>query len=130
MTHQPEHLGVTVLLAGALLGCAAPAPQPNASVAGARQCIPASQVSGRYVDPPNAILIEAGRVNYRSELRAGCPEAARLGGVGSIVFETSTGGQICRGDRVRIFDPRDANPARVSSASVCVLGPFVPIPRS
>lgn len=71
-----------------------------------------------------------GRTDIRNVVATPCLSLQRLGPSAAIVFDNSTGGQICNGDRVRLFDSRDTGPNRLAGAQICVLGPFIPVPGS
>ena len=119
--------GLPILSLVLLAGCAA---QPETRLAsGARQCVSAAAISGRYAAPPDAIIFDMlGPTDFRNTVAGPCPSLQRLGPSAAIVFDNSTGGQICSGDRVRLFDSRDAGPNRLAGAQICILGPFVPAP--
>lgn len=115
--------------AAVLAGCAVRPDGATVSPAGPRRCLSASAVSGRYVAAPDSIMFEVGgKLRYRNVLARPCPGLARLGGSAGILFESSTGGEICSGDPVRFFDSRDTGPNRLLGP-VCRLGAFVPSPR-
>jgi hypothetical protein len=115
----------------ALVDCRVPSEPAQAGLGvGPAHCLSAGSISGRHADGPNAILFEtAGGVNYLNALAGECRSLNRLGASAAFVFESGTGGQLCQGDRVRIVDSRDANPARFQMAEICVLGGFIPVPR-
>lgn len=123
-----------ILLSTILVGCTSEPPkQPaaDAAVAGAQSCILLNQVAGRRVMPPNSIMfVVAGPVNYRNDLMDDCPGIARLGSGAAIEFDNPTGRRICRGDRVRVFDPTEARVGGIRSVPVCRLGNFVPVPHN
>ena len=109
---------------------AAPPPQQAAAVPGARSCLSLDQVSGRYTAPPNSVIFETvGPVIYRNDLASRCPGIERLGASAAIAFDTGPGGQVCRGDRIRIFDPIESRATGIASNPACVLGDFIPIAR-
>lgn len=119
--------GLLILSLVVLTGCAAQPPARLAS--GTQQCLSAAAISGRYAVPPNSIMFDMiGRTNFRNDLATACPSLQRLGQSAAIVFDSSSGGQICSGDRVRLFDSRDMGPNRLAGAQICVLGPFIPVP--
>jgi hypothetical protein len=123
---------VVILLMGALAGCTAQASTQHAAAVppGAQSCISLDRISGRHVQPPNSIVFEAvGPVNYRNDLIGDCPGLARLGTAAAIEYENPTGKQLCRNDRIRVFDPVEARVGGIRSSPVCRLGSFVPIPR-
>ena len=113
-----------------LAGCAAQAPtgQAAAAPATAKDCLVISQISGRRAEPPNSVTFEmVGPVNYRNDLVGECPGLARLGSQAVIEFANPFGGQICRNDHIRVFDPIEARATGARSAPLCRLGPFVPL---
>jgi hypothetical protein len=71
----------------------------------------------------------AGPLNYRNALAQECRGLERLGSSAEFVFENPQGGQLCRGDRVRVLDSRDTSPIRIQAATLCILGDFVAVPR-
>ena len=123
-----------VLLTATLIGCTAAPPPPGqqamAMPPGAQNCIPLSQIAGRRVEPPNSVMFEvAGPVNYRNDLIGECPGLARLGSTAAIEFVNPTGSQICRDDRIRVFDPVEAKATGIRGEPVCRLGAFIPVPH-
>lgn len=122
-------IGLFILSLVMLTGCAA---QPDSRLAsGARQCVSSAAISGRYPVPPNSITFEmTGPTDYRNTLPTQCRSLERLGQSAAMIFENSTPGQICSGDRVRLFDARGTGPIGLRGAEVCVLGPFIAVPRS
>jgi len=122
-------IGALVAALAMLTGCAVQ-PQGSLSSQAGTRCVSAAAISGRYVLPPDSIMFEMnGPVSYRNVLARPCPGLERLGQSAAIVFESSAGGQICAGDRVRLFDSRDRGPGRLATAPACQLGIFVPVPR-
>lgn len=119
-----------ILWGAALTGCAVQPSGRSTSVGIAQRCLSAAAVSGRYVLAPDSIMFEmAGPKNYRNILARPCPGLVRLGPSAGIVFENSSDGQICAGDRVRLFDARGSGPSRMAGAPVCELGQFIPSVR-
>jgi hypothetical protein len=122
-------MAVLIPAIAVLTGCAV-RPAVSAAPSGGERCMSAAAVSGRYVLPPDSIIFETlGPVNYRNILARPCVGLARLGRSAAIVFENSTGGRICAGDRVRLFDARDTGSRRLAEAPVCELGQFMPSAR-
>jgi len=116
-----------------LPAAAACSPQPTASPrlvnAGASvNCIDLKQVVGRRVLPPSAVLFEMpGRIAYRNEFQGSCPGAARADP--SAIIETeSQSSELCRDDRVRIYDPVEARATGPRSFAECRLGSFTAVP--
>lgn len=122
----------SVLLA-LLAGCAVAPPAAQISeVAGSGQnCIALDQVVTRRVAAPAAIDFEMiGGTIYRNRLATACPGMERLGEL-AVVAVTSggEGSRLCRGDRVRVFDPVEARATGIRSYPECVLGDFAEVPR-
>ena len=106
-----------------LAGCAAvpPAAAPQASplagrIAGeTRTCISSSEAQSPMVLDRQTIAYRSGRTLWVNRLRAACHN---LEPVNTIVVE-SAGGQLCRGDRIRVID----HPMSIPGPS-CALGDF------
>ena len=116
-----------LLTAAALLGCspvATPLLQEKAQAS--RSCISLTQVAGRRAVGPQAVLFETvGSSNYVNQLRGQCPPLARLGSTATIsIASGGDGGQLCSGDRIRVFDPAELQGKRVTGYPTCVLGEF------
>lgn len=122
---------VTWILVGTTLaGCAAAPPAQQLSDA-APTCIALDQVITKKAVAPAAIHFEmVGGRTFRNQLASACPGLDRLGDL-AVVAVTSggEGSRLCRGDRVRVFDPVEARAIGLRSYPECVLGDFVELPR-
>lgn len=118
------------LLAG-VAGCSAQPSVPAPVVAQSAQtsCIDLTQVTGRRVIAPDAVLFDtAGGISYRAELVGGCPGAARANGSEIIQTETQST-HLCRDDHIRIYDPVEAKATGPGSFAMCRVGGFTAVPR-
>jgi hypothetical protein len=80
-------------------------------------CIDLQQVAGRHVLPPNAVIFEmTGATSYRAELQGKCAERPDAS---AIVQTVSRSGRLCRDDRVRIYDPVEAQATGPRSFPQC-----------
>lgn len=129
-------LSVGIVLVS-LAGCSAAPPTdaaPSTNIAaGVRQdCIALNRVAGRRTVPPAAVEFElvGGRI-LRNQLASACPGLDRNENFTSIaITSTSGGGLLCKGDRIRVFDPAGAKATGLQSYPECLLGTFVEVPRS
>ena len=124
-------LAFYMLAAGSLHGCAqAPADQLTSGGAAALSCITLTQVAGRRAVGPGTVLFSTvGPTNYVNQLRGRCPPLERLGSTATIsVASGGHGGQLCSGDRIRVFDPVEVVGTRLESYPTCVLGRFIAQP--
>jgi hypothetical protein len=120
-----------LLTAAALLGCSPVAtPLLQETAQASRSCISLTQVGGRRAVGPQAVLFETvGSTNYVNRLRSLCPPLARLGRTATIsIASGGDGGQLCSGDRIRVFDPAELQSKQVTGSPTCVLGDFIPEP--
>jgi hypothetical protein len=116
----PLLLTGSVALSGAPRGDDRPAPP------GAVRCIDPHQIVARHPERPNAIVFEmTGGTTYRNELIGACPGVARATPA-SIVRIEPDGGNLCRNDRVSVYDPVETR--GTGATARCRLGTFVPIP--
>jgi hypothetical protein len=119
-------LSVAVLLTG----CTAEPPEPGKSIrtAGAPvECLNLDRIVSRRPSGEGSILFETtGGRNYRNVLPGQCPGLERAG-PGHIVEVEATGGQLCRGDRVRVYDPIEARNMGSGAFPQCRLGVFAPL---
>jgi hypothetical protein len=123
-----------ILLSTILIGCTAEPPKQataDASAPGGKSCISLDQIVGKHIVPPNAIMFEVvGPVNFRNELMDDCPGLTRLGSTAAVEYDNPLSKLVCKGDRVRIFDPIEARTGGIRASLVCRLGTFVPVPRN
>lgn len=121
------------LLLSSLVGCAVvpPAAQVSEVAGSGPNCIALDQVMTRRVEGAAEIDFEMiGGTIYRNRLATACPGMERLGEL-AVVAVTSggEGSRLCRGDRVRVFDPVEARATGLRSYPECVLGDFAEVPR-
>lgn len=122
---------VAVGLVAAMLGGCAAEPPPRQLAAAAPECIALDQVIARRAVAPAAVEFEmiGGRI-YRNQLASACPGLERLGDLAVVAITSGAeGSSLCRGDRVRIFDPVEARATGLQSYPECLLGDFVAVPR-
>jgi hypothetical protein len=120
-----------LLTAAALLGCSPVATQSlQQGATASRSCISLTQVAGRRAVGPQAVLFETvGPTNYLNQLRGPCPPLARLRSTATIsVASGGNGGQLCSGDRIRVFDPAELQGRQLTGYPTCVLGDFIAEP--
>jgi hypothetical protein len=120
---------IALLMFAGVCACnAQPNPAAPLAAAGAQvNCIDLKQVSGRRVLPPSAVLFEMTGVAYRNDLQGSCPSAARAD-PSAIIQTESQSTQLCRDDRVRIYDPVEAQATGARSFPECRLGAFTAVP--
>ena len=113
----------------ATASCGGRPPVAGRVLAASAQCIATSQIAGRRVVAPSLLRFDMiGPVDYVSDVGPGCSATTRLGSSAAIsIVSGGDGGQLCRGDRVRIFDTVEAKATRFSAEPQCVLGDFRPI---
>lgn len=116
---------LVLLFAGVGACSAQPTATPAIEVAGAQvNCIDLTTVSGRHVLPPSAVVFDTvGGLSYRNDLVGSCPSAARAD-PSAIIQTESQSTRLCRDDRIRIYDPVEAQATGASSFPVCRLGSF------
>ena len=123
----------SLIIALPLCACTPQQVEPEAATATAAsgvsvECIPLDQVVGRRPEKPNMVaFFLAGGQAYVNKLPDHCPGIAQADS-GSIVHVETTGSQLCRGDRVRIYDPVEAKNIGVQAFPHCRLGGFTPTP--
>lgn len=110
-------------------GCA-PEPREPESLTGAAaapvECVNLDQIVSRRPAANGSILFEvAGGRIYRNELPGRCVGVERAG-PSHIVEVEATGGQLCRGDRIRVYDPIEARNIGPGAFPQCRLGSFLP----
>ena len=122
---------IAILLLAGLGACSAEptsAPPPLASAGAQVNCIDLKLVSSRRVLPPAAVLFEmTGGISYRNDLHGSCPSAARAD-PSAIIQTESQSTQLCRDDRIRIYDPVEAKATGARSFPKCRLGSFTAVP--
>ena len=69
-----------------------------------------------------------GTTNYVNQLRGQCPPLVGLASTATISVASGEGGQLCSGDRIRVFDPAEQQGRQVTGDPTCVLGKFVSEP--
>lgn len=117
-------------LMGVTLSACAAAPPAQQLSGAAPNCIALDQVITRKVAGPAAIDFEmiGGNV-YRNHLATVCPGIERLGDLAVVAITSGgEGSRLCRGDRVRVFDPVEARATGLQSYPECVLGEFTEVP--
>lgn len=104
------------------------APPPLAAAGAQVSCIDLKLVTSRRVLPPSAVLFETtGGITYRNDLQGDCPSAARAD-PSAIIQSESQSTQLCRDDRIRIYDPVEARATGAGSFPICRLGVFTAVP--
>jgi hypothetical protein len=117
-----------IVLAGSLLlSSAALAAAPAGKPPGAVSCIDPHQMGGSTAEGEDTILFHVGTKIYRNRLASACPGLSRLNSFGTLESEP-WGGQLCRGDSIRVLDPREARVVGLAGAPRCRLGWFEPVP--
>jgi len=115
------------LAAGLILSPAALAAAPAGKPAGAVSCIDPRQMGGTTAEGEDVLVFHVGSKTYRNRLADSCPGLSRLNTFGSLATEP-WGGQLCRGDAVRVFDPNQARTVGLAGSPRCRLGWFEPVP--
>ena len=119
-------LSVAVLLAGCTTEPREPL-RPTPAARAPAECINLDQIVSRRPSGGRSILFETmGGRTYRNELPERCPGLERAG-PSHIVEVEATGAQLCRGDRVRIYDPVEARNIGSGAFLQCQLGLFTPV---
>jgi len=111
---------------------AAETPPPRVAgdeAAGTRDCLAMSAITTRRAEGPDSLYFETlGGGAYVNRLAGRCPglqQASR--GFGALAFEVH-GGQLCRGDRVRVVESSAGAARGLQNSIPCPLGDFVPVP--
>src|SRR5437763_4863850 len=122
---------IAVLMLAGLSACSAEptsAPPPLATAGVQVNCIDLKSVSSRRILPPSAVLFEmTGGISYRNDLHGSCPSAERAD-PSAIIETVSQSTQLCRDDRIHIFDPVEAKATGARSFPQCRLGSFTAVP--
>ncbi|WP_395623754.1 hypothetical protein [Sphingomonas daechungensis] len=122
-------IAISLALVGMTAAAAALAANPTAEPSAttkANRCVPLDQIVGRRTVGPNAVEFDVvGGVTYRSELARPCAGVERLGSSAAIAITTGAEtGDICEGDRVKIFDPVEVQATGLRNYPHCQLGKF------
>jgi len=120
-----------LLLAGfgtALTVAPAFAAAPVSRSANAKDCIDVSRIGHETAESRGVLVFHMidGKA-YRNRLIAACPGLMNTNGFWRLEMEPS-GSQLCRGDRVRPFDPRSVRTMGMHAYPACGLGVFEPAP--
>lgn len=131
MRHWATVTGMAGLFLTACAGLHAPDSGGVAGAAASQACIPLAQVAGRRVVNGSAILFEmTGPTNFSNPLLGQCPGLARLGSSATVsIAKGGEGGNLCRGDRIRVADPVEVDGQALSSIPTCVLADFQPVAK-
>ena len=118
---------LTVLL---LAACSTSPRVPLPQGATQQRCIALDQVAGRRAASGNSLEFELSDGSiFRNQLDGRCPGLERLGATATVsVASGGEGGMLCRGDRVRIADPVEAQATGLRSYPNCILGDFTRLP--
>ena len=94
-------------------------------------CIDSDRVAGRRGAGAGAIDFEMSNgVVFRNHFQGACPGIERLGSMLAVaVVSGGEGGRLCRGDRIRIFDPVEVRAVGIPAQPSCVLGGFTQVSR-
>jgi len=114
------------LVAGLMLSHAAPAAAAESKPPGAVSCIDPQQMGGTTAEGEDTVFFHVGSKIYRNRLTNSCPGLSRLNTFGSLATEP-WGGQLCRGDAIRVFDQREAGAVGLAGSPRCRLGWFEPV---
>ncbi|HEX6785297.1 MAG TPA: hypothetical protein VF098_11690 [Sphingomicrobium sp.] len=117
---------MTALPIVALTACTAQPPHAIATRA-AGSCIELSQVTARHVAPPSSVIFETTHGTYRAELLGNCAARATAN---DIVETVSQSTELCRDDRVRVFDPVEAKATGSRSFPQCRIGSITAVPAA
>lgn len=112
----------------ALTGCMAQAPVQQAQMLpeGALRCIDLGRVTARRVERGALVYELVGGATYRNDLQGTCPSLQRA--TGNEVIQTENHGpQLCRDDRVRLYDAVEARAVGATAFPQCRVGTFVPV---
>lgn len=116
-----------IAAATAVGSCSPPVSPPGASLAQAtagriagppQMCISTNPAENLHVIDPQSIAYGYGRTVFINHLPGPCPALSEFN---TIIVEASTGGEYCRGDRVRGREPGTTIPG-----PACNLGDWVP----
>ncbi len=119
-------IGITVA-AALVFSQAAMAAAPATKPPDAISCIDSQHIDGQSADGDDAILFRVGPKTYRNRLASACPGLPRLNNFGGLATEP-WGGQLCKGDSVRVFDRDSVRTVGIDAFPLCRLGWFEPVP--
>lgn len=119
---------IALSIAATIAACTAER-RGSAIGSGAPACVPLNRVVATRAAGLGVVDVEVvgGRV-YRNRLATVCPGLDQLGRFGVVAITGAENGRLCRGDRVRIFDPAEARATGIGSFPECVLGDFAQAP--
>jgi hypothetical protein len=116
-----------IAAAGLAASCSRPASPPEQDFAQvtagrtagpAETCITSNPAENLHVIDPQTVAYGYGRTIYINRLPAACPALSQFN---TLIVEGGTGGQYCRGDRVRGLEP-----GAIIPGPSCNLGDWVP----
>ena len=116
-----------IAAAGLAASCSRPASPPGQDFAQvtagrtagpAETCITSNPAENLHVIDPQTLAYGYGRTIYINRLPAACPALSQFN---TLIVEGGTGGQYCRGDRVRGLEP-----GAIIPGPTCNLGDWVP----
>ena len=100
--------------------------------AATQRCILMDRIAGRRIADKDSVYFEmSGKFDYTNRLQGGCPGLERIGEVAAIsIVRGGDGGQLCRGDLIKVADPIEIQATGLQSIPSCRLGDFTPVPKS
>jgi hypothetical protein len=116
-----------IAAAATMASCSRPVSPPDEAAAQAlagrvagpiQTCVTTNPAENLHVLDPQTVAYGYGRTVYVNRLAAACPAISQFN---TLIVEGSTGGQYCRGDRVRGLEPGASIPG-----PSCNLGDWVP----
>jgi hypothetical protein len=116
-----------IAAAAAIASCSRPVSPPGSGFAEAtagriagppQTCISSNPAENLHVLDPQTIAYGYGRTIYINRLEAACPAMSAFN---TIIVDASTGGQYCRGDRIR-----GREPGAIIPGPSCNLSDWVP----
>lgn len=119
-----------IAAAATAASCSRPVAPPDSSVAPTlagrvpgppQTCVSTNPAENLHVLDPQTVAYGYGRTIYVNRLVAACPALSQFN---TIIAEGGTGGQYCRGDRVRGLEP-----GAIIPGPSCNLGDWVPYRR-
>ena len=97
-----------------------------------QRCILMDRIAGRRIADKDSVYFEmSGKVDYTNRLQGGCPGLERIGEVATIsVVRGGDGGQLCKGDLIKVADPIEVQGIGFQGVPNCRLGDFTAVPKS